>query len=138
VRPRTALAAALVTLVLAAGARADWNPEALATQGTLELLTVVPDEGEHWSTVWLVVIDGQVFVRLGNRAADRVRNSTRWPYVDVRIAGDVFPNVRVEPTPQMAERVAAAMGEKYWFDVVFRHLPHHLTARLVPGDPGPR
>jgi uncharacterized membrane protein YqiK len=58
--------------------------------------------------------------------------------VDVRIGTDTFANVRVEPTPQMAERVAEAMGEKYWSDVFIRYFPHPLTARLVPGDPGPR
>lgn len=127
-----------LVLIPTTPARADWNPESIARHGTLELLTVLPDEGEHWSTVWLVVVDGQVFVRLGNRAADRMRNSSRWPYVDVRIGDEIFANVHIEPTPQMQERVATAMAEKYWFDLFVRYLPHPLTARLMPADPGPR
>ena len=132
---RNLLLACAAVLLLSGTAGADWNPEVLGRENDLQFLTVAPDEGEHWSTVWLVLVDGQIFVRLGNRAADRVRNSTRWPYVDVRIGDETFQNVRVEPTPQMETRVADAMAEKYWMDVLFRYIPHPLTARLVPADP---
>jgi hypothetical protein len=126
----------LTVLLFAAGTRAEeWNPQRFADHDVLEMLTVDADDGEHWSKVWLVVVDGQIFVRLGERAAGRVQGSTRWPYVDVRIGDDVFRNVRVEPTPQLEDRVAEAMAEKYWFDVFVRHLAHPLTARLVPADP---
>jgi hypothetical protein len=128
---------ALVTVpLLAAQAAAQWNPERFAEQDTLELLTVSADGDEHWSTVWLVVLDGQVYVRLGNRAADRVNGSSRAPLVDVRIAGETFHNVRVDPAPDMADRVAAAMADKYWSDVVARQLAHPLTARLIAQDSG--
>jgi hypothetical protein len=134
---KTLLGLCLTLPLLATFARADadWNPERFGGEQTLELLTVGPDEGEHWSTVWLVVIDGQVYVRLGTRSADRFRSSTRAPLVDVRIAGETFHNVRVDPAPEMAERVAAEMANKYWFDIVARQLDHPLTARLLPPEP---
>ncbi len=50
---------------------AEWDPNAFRTERTLEFLTIGPDEGEHWSTVWLVVIDGQLYVRLGTTAVNR-------------------------------------------------------------------
>ncbi len=60
-----------LTLTTAAVANADWNPQAFSTENTLEFLTT-EDGVEHWSTVWLVVIDGQVYIRLGSRAAARI------------------------------------------------------------------
>jgi hypothetical protein len=32
----------------------------------------------------------------------------------------------------MADRVAVAMGEKYWSDVFVHYFPHPLTMRLEP------
>ena len=122
--------------MLATNAAAQWNPERFSQEDTLELLTVNADGEEHWSPVWLAVIDGQVYVRLGTRAAGRVTSSARTPLVDVRIAGETFHNVRVDPAPDMAERVATVMADKYWFDVVARQFSHPLTARLVPQDSG--
>ena len=104
-----------------------------ARRDTLEFLTVGPDEGEHWSTVWLVVIDGQVYIRLGSRAAERMEQNTTAPYVKVRIAGQQFDRVKAEPAPDMVEPVAAAMGDKYWSDVLVRYFNHPLTMRLTPG-----
>ena len=73
------LALALVALTLtAAVARADWNAQAFSGEQTLEFLTV-EDGSEHWSTVWLVVIDGQVYIRLGSRAAGRMEGNATAP-----------------------------------------------------------
>ena len=137
-RTRTLVAALALTALplLASSVAAQWNPESFADDDTLQLLTVDADGNEHWSTVWLVVLDGQVYVRLGNRAAERVNNSSRAPLVDVRIDDETFHNVRVDPAPEMAERVADAMADKYWFDIVARQLPHPLTARLIAQDSG--
>jgi hypothetical protein len=52
--------------------------------------------------------------------------------VAVRIAGEEFDDVRVENAPEMADRVAAELAEKYWTDVLVRFFPHPLTVRLVP------
>ena len=71
----------LVALVAIAGASAcashvvvpQWDPAAFHDLDTLEFLTIGPEEGKHWSTVWLVVIDDQVYVRLGSTVAHRDR-----------------------------------------------------------------
>lgn len=122
----------LLVLLVAGGAQADWNPQAFATEDTLEFLTVGPEEGEYWSPVWLVVIDGEVYIRLGSRAAGRMEANTMTPFVKVRIAGQEFDRVEAISTPEMAEAVEKAMGEKYWSDVFIRYFPHPLTMRLVP------
>ena len=117
---------------VSATAQAAWDPQAFSKENTLEFLTVGPDEGEHWSTVWLVVIDGQVYIRLGSRAADRITKNTTNPIVKLRIAGQEFDHIKAEPAPNMAVPVANAMGEKYWSDVFVRHFSHPLTMRLTP------
>ena len=123
-------------LVLACGtARATdegWTPSAWTGASTVELRTDCPDEGEHWFPVWLAVLDGDLYVRLGKKAAARVACTRSAPYLGVRIAGRTFDRVRMVPAPEMADRVAAAMHERYWFDVVVRYVPHPLTLRLVP------
>jgi len=125
------VAAALVA-VTDTTAAADWDPARFATEDTLELLTVSAETGEHWFPVWLVVLDGQIYVRLGSRAAGRVENNTRAPILSVRIAGEEFSAVRGEPVPEMADRVAQAMAEKYTTDLFVRYMSHPLTLRLVP------
>jgi len=109
-----------------------WDPAAFRDRDTLEFLTVGPEEGKHWSTVWLVVIEDQVYVRLGSKAADRMRRNTTAPLVAVRIGGREYEPVRAEETAAMAARVGAAMGEKYWSDLLVRYMPHPLTMRLQP------
>jgi hypothetical protein len=122
-------------------AAAPWNPAAVARQSTIELLTVGADEGEHWSTVWFVVVDGQPYVRLGSRAARRIENNTTAPRLKVRVARSEIHPMRYEQAPEMAERINAAMGEKYWSDVLgepFRRLglsSPPLMLRLVPDEP---
>ena len=131
--PRTWFAACLVALlVVATSVRGAWDPQAFQKERTLELLTVGPDEGEHWSTVWLVVIDGQVYIRLGNRATGRIQKNTTKPYVKVRIAGQEFDHVMAQIVPDMAGAVAKAMAEKYWSDVLVRYFAHPLIMRLTP------
>lgn len=121
-------------LGLAEPALAGWNAASFAEADTIELLTV-NDEGEaHWSTVWVVVIDEGVYVRLGNRAAGRIEGNATAPILKIRLGDEVVENVRGEPAPDMAERVGAAMADKYWTDLFIRFFPHPLTLRLVPGD----
>lgn len=139
--PRTLFAACLVALlVVATAARGAWDPQAFSKERTLEFLTVGADEGEHWSTVWLVVIDGQVYIRLGSRATGRIQKNTTKPYVKVRIGGQEFDQVSAQIVPDMVAPVAKAMGEKYWSDVLIHHFDHPLTMRLTPDaapDPAP-
>ena len=121
------------TLACAAPATVDrWDPAAFRSLGTLEFRTVGPEEGEHWSTVWLVVLDDQVYIRLGSRAAGRMQRNTTAPLVAVRIGGHTYERVRAEAAPPMVERVAAAMRDKYWTDVLVRYVEHPLTMRLQP------
>ena len=125
----------LFTLVLIAAlpvGAADWDPQAFGKEETLEYLTVGPEEGEHWSTVWLVVIEDQVYIRLGSRAAERMEKNTTAPYVKVRIAGQQFERVKAEALPDMVEPVAQAMSDKYWSDVFIKYFDHPLTMRLTP------
>lgn len=132
-RMRTLRAVALGMLLLASLApAADWTPAAWKAEDTLDLLTIGPEEGEYWFPVWPVVIDDQVYVRLGTKAAGRVEKNKTAPYLGVRVAGQQFDRVKGTPAPDMAEKVAAAMGEKYWTDVFIRYFDHPLTLRLAP------
>ncbi len=111
---------------------AQWNPAAFAKEDTLKLRTTGPEEGEYWFPVWLVVIDGDVYVRLGSRAAGRVERNVTAPYLGVEVAGQRFDHVRGVPAPDDAARVARAMAEKYTSDLIVRWMSHPLTLRLVP------
>ena len=77
------------------------------------------------------MIDDQLYVRLGSRAAGRIAGNTTKPMVGVRVVGQQFDRVRGEPAPDMATPVAEAMARKYWFDVIARYVDHELTLRLV-------
>lgn len=122
----------LLALAATGAAAATWQPEAWVGEDTLELRTQAAGEEPYWFPVWLVVLDGQVYVRLGSRAAERVEGSTTKPIVGVRIAGEEFPSVRGVSVPEMAEPVNAAMAGKYWGDLVIRLVSHPLTLRLEP------
>ena len=82
--------------------------------------------------MWLVVIDNQVYIRLGSRAAGRMEANTTKPIVKVKIAGQTFDRVKAESVPDMAEAVAKAMGDKYTSDIFVRYFNHPLTMRLTP------
>ena len=45
-----------------------WEP--FAKESTLEVLTIDQTTQEHWSKFWLVVIDEEMYLRLGSRGAD--------------------------------------------------------------------
>ncbi len=122
----------LTLLTPLAAVAADWTPDAWTGERTVDLTTVGPTEGPHTFPVWLVVLDGQLYVRLGSRAAARIEESTTKPYVGVTIAGQHFDKVKGEPAPDMAARVGTAMGEKYWSDVLIKYFSHPLTLRLAP------
>jgi len=125
---------ALSVAFLATPASAAWDPARYIEESTLDFLTVGPEEGEHWSRVWLVVIDGQLYIRLGSRAAARVEANTRAPILSVRVAKEEFTRVEAVPVPEMAEAVAAAMAEKYTTDILVRHFDHPLTMKLIPAQ----
>jgi hypothetical protein len=126
--------AAACAIVLAAGPAwaADWTPSAWEAEDTLQFRTECPDEGEYWSWVWVVVLDGEAWVRLGSRAGGRVDCSTSKPMTSIRIAGQEFAAVEMVPVPEMADRVAEAMAAKYPTDVFVRYFSHPYTMKLVP------
>ena len=100
----------------------------------VELRTTDPGEEPHWFPVWVVTIDGQLWVRLGSRAAGRFDRNTTKPVVGVRIGGGTFERVRGVIDNTKAEAVAAAMKDKYWLqgDLFVRYMSHPYTVRLEP------
>lgn len=116
----------------AGAAEARWTPELWVDEDTIELRTTRAGEAPHWFKVWVAVLDDQVYVRLGSRASDRIEHNTTAPELAVRIAGREFGQVRVENAPEMTERVADELAEKYWTDFLVRYMAHPLTLRLVP------
>lgn len=109
-----------------------WDLSAFQGESTLQIMTTEPDVGEHWSKLWLVVIDNQLYVRLGDRAYGRIQRNTTKPYVKLKVAGQEFDKVKVEEMPDLRDAVAAAMADKYFMDILIRHESHPMVARLVP------
>jgi hypothetical protein len=112
-----------------------WDIAVFRQASTIKIMTTEPDVGEHWSNLWVVVIDGQPYVRLGERAYARIRKNTTSPYVKLKVAGKEFDQVKVEEMPDMKKKVATAMADKYWMDILVRHESHPMVARLVPETP---
>jgi len=135
-RPARWIVAAVAAMVLvqaeSALASDQWTPSEWVAEDTLELGTTAPGEDLYWFKVWLVVIDGDVYVRLGGTASGRFEESTTRPYLGVRIAGKEFARVEGVPEPDKAEQVGKLMAEKYWTDIFVRWMDHPLTLRLRP------
>jgi hypothetical protein len=133
-----ALLSFVLSIALAAAARADdntvpgWDPAVFRDASTIKIMTTEPDVGEHWSNLWVVVIDGQPYVRLGDRAYGRIQRNSTSPYVKLKVADKEFDKVKVEAMPDMKDKVAAAMADKYWMDILVRYESHPMVARLVP------
>jgi hypothetical protein len=138
----TAMASTCAAANLAAG----WDPDGFRDQRTLQIMTTDAEEGAHWSELWLVVIDGQLFVRLDGRTFERVKENLAGQYVMLKIGDRKFDRVRLESAPDMSSKVAAAMADKYPMDLLIRHESHPMTARLIAeppplqlsGEPPPR
>ncbi len=126
------LAVAFVSLIGGEGVAADWDGQVFRDESTLEFMTVSADGEEYWSTVWLVVIDGDVYVNLGKRAAERLRANTRAPFVSVRIAGREFGRIRADPAQERQKDVAAAIAAKYWTGFLVPHRAPSQVMRLRP------
>ncbi len=126
------LALTLTATAFSPAVAADWSPDQWKYEDTLQFLSDCPGEGPHWSYVWLVVLDGDLWVRLGSKAAGRVDCNQRGRTTSIKIADKEFPAVEMIEAPEMAERVAAAMAEKYWSDFTVAWLDHPYTMKLVP------
>jgi hypothetical protein len=129
--------AAALWLALTAIARAadnavpGWDPSTFRDQSTIQIMTTEPGVGEHWSNLWIVVIDGQPYVRLGDRSYGRVQRNTTSPYVKLKVADKEFDRVKLEEMPDMKDKVAAAMADKYFMDKLIRYESHPMVARLT-------
>ena len=99
----------IMSAVAVADEPASWDPQTLCAGEHAGISFGSPQEGEHWSRVWVVAVDDQLYVRLGRRAATRFEKNTTAPFVKVRISGHEFDYVQSEPAPEMAQRVAAPM-----------------------------
>ena len=128
----TAMAGACAAASLVAG----WDPDGFRDQRTLQIMTTGAEEGAHWSKLWLVVIDGQLLVRLDGRTFERVKENLAGQYVMLKIGDRKFTRVRLEAAPDMSGKVASAMADKYPMDVLIRLESHPMTARLI-AEPSP-
>jgi hypothetical protein len=135
---RTRTAALLITtttaLVLAASvaAAAEWKAREFDEESILEFRTVNAEGEGHWSKVWLVVLDDQVYVNLGDRAAERLKTNATAPLVSVRVGDDEFENVRVEAAQELQPAVAQAIADKYWTGFLVPYRPPSKVMRLRP------
>jgi hypothetical protein len=92
----TFLLIAIVTMVRAAGNSVPgWNPDAWANESTMQIMTTSPEGEEHWSTLWVVVIDHKLYARLGNRSYDRIQKNKTIPWVKLKIDDKQFDKVLV-------------------------------------------
>jgi hypothetical protein len=100
--------------------------------------TVDADGSARETTVWLVVVDGEGYVRTsgGSRWGD---NAVRRGALSLRVAGAAYP-MQVEPVEDDAlrERVADAFRAKYgWTDAVLSWMrsARPRIFHLVPSPP---
>jgi hypothetical protein len=141
--PKVGASVMVLCVALALAARAadapvpGWDLDQFRQASTIEVMTTEPDVGEHWSKLWVVVIDGQPYVRLGTRSYRRIQRNTTSPYVKLKLGEQEFDQVKLEEMPAMKAQVAAAMADKYWIDVLIRYESHPMAARLVPAASAP-
>ncbi|HUI25759.1 MAG TPA: hypothetical protein VL403_06700 [Candidatus Kryptonia bacterium] len=127
-------------VMLSAGVHAAepaWTPNDWTKEETVKLCTNVPGEGEYCFPVWLVVINGDVYVRLGSKATERMRKNTGGFVLPIELAGHRFEHVRATETPDYVDRVNQAMADKYTGDIIIHHFSHPLTMRLRPESAAP-
>ena len=60
------------------------------------------------------------------------RRNTTSPYVKLKVGDQEFDKVKLEEMPDMKDKVAAAMADKYFMDKLIRYENHPMVARLVP------
>ncbi|HEX2486178.1 MAG TPA: nitroreductase/quinone reductase family protein [Myxococcota bacterium] len=129
---------AVTAAVVAAGADAaepDWN--ALAGVAVPEIVTLDEDGSERVTKLWLVVVDGQGYLRTGDTTWHR--NIERNPDVVLRIEGSSHPLRATHVTdPELRARIQAAFREKYGFqDRVVSLFGSEERAQLLRLDPRP-
>ena len=110
----------------------DWN--AVADVGTVEVGTTDEDGSERSTTVWLIVVDGQGYIRTGGTKWGE--NVVRKPEIGLQIEDDEFA-LRVEfvEDDALRERIETAFNEKYgWTDSLMAWLrgDRPKIMRLLP------
>ncbi|MCK6557162.1 hypothetical protein L6Q96_21675 [Candidatus Binatia bacterium] len=128
------VSAVFVATAVATGAAGGpaWTPAQWVDDDTLKLCATTPEEATYCFPVWLVVLDGNVYVRLGTKASNRVKANTAGMVLPVEIGGQRFEKVRLVDAPDKIDAVARAMADKYWSDFSVRWLAHPMTLRLEP------
>ena len=110
----------------------DWN--ALTTVEEIEILSENTDGTREETTVWLVVLDNEGYIRTGDTSW--YPNLERKPEIAVRIAGKEYAVTAQLMTDQaLIDRVVAEFNHKYgWPDTIrgwiIRSPPH--IVKLVP------
>jgi hypothetical protein len=99
----------------ALAAAPDWG--AVAGVKEVKVLSTNEDGSPRETTVWLVVVDGQGYIRT-SRSTRWGGNVERQPDISLRIEGTEYPLRAVFVTDAaLRERVIAAFREKYgWID----------------------
>lgn len=111
---RIALSLALLLPLPALGVDEGPEWEAVADVETIQVLTEKEDGTRRDTTVWLVVVDGQGYIRTGGSSwGDAVKAD---PDVEIRI-GDAsyLLQVRFVEDEELYQRVTDAFREKYGF-----------------------
>lgn len=110
----------------------------LATIEEIRIETQAPDQPAHRTIIWIVVDDGEVFVRSveGERGL-WYREALANPAVAIHADGRRLPATAIPASdPDSIERVSAALTAKYGADPALRSMlrPHTLetTLRLEP------
>ena len=128
----------LLAALAASAAPIDWS--ALAGEETVVIKTTEADGAPRETTVWLVVVDGQGYVRTGDTHWHG--NIVRDPKIGVRIADRDYAVTAEHVTdPALREKIEAAFYAKYGFsDTFVGWFTDRTKAQilaLVPREPGP-
>jgi len=130
---RTAAVAAVLWPTVATAAPA-WTPAQWTKDETLKLCTTEPGKEMYCFPVWLVVLDDNVYVRLGSKATSRVQANTTGMVLPVEIGGQRFDKVQLIDAPDKVDAVNKAMADKYTSDLFIRWMSHPMTLRLQPAS----
>lgn len=141
-----AILSSVLSIALATAARADdravpgWDPTVFRDASTIKIMTTEPDVGEHWSNLWVVVIDGQPYVRLGDRSYGRIQRNTTSPYVKLKVADQEFDKVKVGkrspprwPTSTgwtSSSDMSRIPWSRAWFQRPLRPSHHHINCAV--------
>jgi hypothetical protein len=94
------------------GAPMNWNE--LADEGTIEIVTTNEDGTLRETTIWLLVVDGEGYIRTSNTRWGR--NIDRDPDVTLRIAENEYPLRAQKVTDEeLFNRLQATFRERYGF-----------------------